>query len=334
MIRGAFLFAVALLTPQPVVAATITEVHYVMGTYFRITAEPNDGAHARAALRRCFMTARHLDELFSRYDPASELSRLNAAAEGSAVTVSTEMAALLRRALELQSATDGAFDVSVGALTGLWRRASEWPAPAMIDAARQASGAGAIALTGTTLIRRPGVLIDLDGVAKGWAVDRCVSQLRADGIERALLSLGESSLYGIGTPSGTPGWPVALRSLDSEHEIGRLTLRDQAMSVSAVFGHVRRVGSQQIGHIVDPRSGQPVSVPAMAVVVAASATDAEAFSKALLIRPDSGRLLPPSTDTVTGTLLITSTGVRRSGSIAFGGFSKAQWIAGAAEPLR
>ena len=329
--RPAALLLVAVLgAARPVAAAAVTEVHYVMGTYLRITAEGVDEASTRAALQSCFATARELDARFSRYDTHSELSRLNAHADdGAPATVSSEMAALLQAALQLDAATDGAFDVGAGAMTSLWWTASDWPNAETIAQARRAAGKGAFHLIGTTLQRRAGVSIDLDGIAKGWAVDRCVARLRSDGIKRAFLSFGESSLYALGAPAGTQGWDVTLRNLDGERVLGKLTLRNQAVSVSAVFGHERQIGSRHVGHIVDPRSGLPLTSPALAVVVAQSATDAEAFSKALLVdgHVRAGRM-------VTGALLVRPRRTRRFGRIAFAPVRGAPAITAAAEPLR
>ena len=351
--------------PSVVAAAPLTEVHYVMGTYFRITAEHVDESEARVALRRCFATARRFDELFSRFDPRSELSRINAAPDERR-PVSIEMASLVRRALELQHATDGRFAVSVGSLSDLWRTSTAWPAQARIDTARRAAGEGSLALHDHVLVRRAGAQIDVDGIAKGWTVDHCVALLRAAGVARAFLSFGESSLYALGAPAGEGGWSVVVRGLNPDNGVGTLKLRDQAVSISAVFGHERRIGRTRVGHIIDPRSGLPLTSPAIAVVVTASATDAEAFSKALLIRDaecsrrgDTGRA-PRTwaevvsdvsrTETavhpevlegcrekiraVTGALLIRSDGVQRIGGIEFTPFAAAQPIAAAAEPLR
>lgn len=333
MRRTALVLAAVFSAVRPA-AAAVTEVHYVMGTYFRITAEGGDDAHVRRVLGRCFSAARESDARFSRFDAHSELSRLNARADDAApAAVSPEMAALLRAALRLYTTTNGTFDVSAGALTRLWRTAAAWPSVETIAATRQGSGAGAFDVVGTTLSHRSGVSIDLDGIAKGWAVDRCVTQLRDGGIERAFLSFGESSLYALGAPSGTPGWVVSLRGLNTERALGTLTLCDQAVSVSAVFGHERLVGARRVGHIVDPRTGLPLTSPAMAVVVAESATDAEAFSKALLIDVDSAATAA-SKQLITGAVMVQPSRATRVGRIAFTPFKTSRPIVAAAEPLR
>lgn len=315
-------------------AAEVTEIHYVMGTYLRITVDDGDSDALRTTMRSCFATARDVDARFSRFQPDSELSRLNAvSASAGPVLVSDDMAALLRAALYLSTTTNGAFDVTAGALTHLWRSAVEWPDADALARAGATSGAGALRLNGRELHRRAGVLIDVDGLAKGWAVDRCVAQLRAGGVRRAFLSFGESSIYALGAPSGERGWPMTVRSLDEARAAGVLTLRDEALSVSAVFGHERVVGARRVGHIVDPRTGLPLTVPGMVAVVASSATAAEAYSKALLIDAHATEAALRA-GTIRGAVLIEPRRTRHYGAVAFKGFDHTRAIARAAEPLR
>jgi len=276
-------------------AASTTQVHWVMGTYLRISAE---GAGAARAMQTCFATARRLDAVFSRYDTTSELSRLGAAR---ALTASPELTDLLERSLQLGRRTGGAFDVTAGALIALWRR-EEPPTPSAIAAAR-ATRAG-VTRDGSQLRLGLGTELDFDGIAKGYAVDACVTALRASGVQRAFVSFGESSLYALGTsPDGAP-WPVSVRGLDPDMAVGTLHLRDQAVSVSSSRGASRR---QRV--IVDPASGQALDEPRVAVVVTAFATDAEAYSKALLIWGAAGL---PRLERLPGVggVVVSATGVR------------------------
>jgi thiamine biosynthesis lipoprotein len=270
VIRRALVLALAL--PAVAAARPVTELHYVMGTYFRITVDEG----ARGAARECFREARRLEAVFSRFDPGSELSRVNAAA-GRATRVSDDMAALLGRAARLTAATGGAFDVTVGGVTALWR-AADAPSPDALRRARAGVGPTHARLAGRLLRLAPGTRLDFDGVAKGWAVDACVARLRAAGVGSALVSLGESSVYALGAPPGAAAWRLALRGTDPSRAVGVLRLRDAALSVSATRGPGGRP------HIVDPRRGRPLGEPAVAAIVAGSATDAEAWSKALLLR--------------------------------------------------
>jgi thiamine biosynthesis lipoprotein len=269
-----------ILVASPFVAAAdapATQVHYVMGTYLRITA---DGDRAASAMTACFQDARRLDGVFSRWSETSELSHLNAAAPGTRI-VSPDMAALLTRSLVLARATDGAFDVRAGPLTAVWRRDVP-PSEADLLAARAAASADAIRIRGARVALAAGARLDFDGIAKGWAVDACVARLRAAGVTSALISLGESSLFALGAPAGAPRWELAVRGPDPETTVGWLGLRDAGASVSATYGSDgKRAG--RVAHVLDPRTGRPLTDDAVAVAVAPSATDAEAWTKALLV---------------------------------------------------
>jgi len=258
-------------------AAPRTQVHYVMGTYLRITA---DGAGASAAMTDCFRDARRLDDVFSRWSDTSELSRLNAAAPGAQV-MSADMAGLLTRSLEMSAATDGAFDVRVGPLTALWRRPVP-PGESEVAAARAAAGSDAVRIRGDRVVLAAGARLDFDGIAKGWAVDACAARLRAADVKSALVSLGESSLFALGAPAGEPRWRLAVRGPDPTTMVGWLGLRDAGASVSATYGSEgKRAG--HVAHVLDPHTGRPLADDTVAVVVAPSATDAEAWTKALLV---------------------------------------------------
>ena len=259
-------------------AEPVTELHYVMGTYYRITAEGHDVV---PVLRGCFQDARRLEHVYSRFEADSELSRVNATA-GAPQVVSEEFARLLRRSIALGTATGGVFDVTVGPLTELWRNGDARPTAAEVAAARARVGSAHIRLDGRRLELPDGHRLDFDGIAKGWAVDGCVARLRAAGIGRALVSLGESSVYALGVPAGEDAWALEVRGVEPDEAVGVLRLRDEGLSVSATFGGSGRAG-RVVGHVVDPRTGEALAEPAVAVVVSASATDAEAFSKALLL---------------------------------------------------
>jgi thiamine biosynthesis lipoprotein len=330
MARASALAALlALALAPPVAAAPVKEIHYTMGTYFSIEVGGLPVPVARRLMRRCFAEARRLESVFSRFDPNSELRRLNARG-GGVIEVSADMAELLRRSQRLSAATGGTFDVTIGSVTRLWRTAARWPAPAAVAAADAGDAAERVRFDGERRLRlATGVQLDFDGVAKGYAVDRCVALLRAGGVRHALLSLGESSQYAIGAPAGARAWSVAVRDLSGERALGTLRLRDRALSVSSALGHQRRIGARRVGHIVDPRSGQPLTEPAAAVVIATSATDAEAWSKALLLAGHGG-----APDAFEGALRITPGGVQRLGSIAFRAFDAPRPIAAGDEPLR
>jgi thiamine biosynthesis lipoprotein len=260
-----------------------------MGTFLRVDVA---GDARPAAFDGCFAAARMLDRTFSRFDSASELVRLNTTGGGPA---SETFRRALAEALVLGRATGGAFDVSVGALTALWREPGT-PARAAVAAARRTLGH--VAIAGDRVDLGAGTRLDFDGFAKGVAVDACVAALRAEGVTRALVTLGESSLYALGAPVDARAWRLDVRGPDPELAVARLGLRDEAAAVSAVFGGAGRRSPGQNGHVIDPRSGTPLHDEAASIVVAPSATDAEAYAKLVLVRGADGVAAAEATGTV------------------------------------
>ena len=111
----------------------------------------------------------------------------------------------------------------------------------------------------------PGGAVDLGGVAKGYALDRVRERLGAR-VDAALLSFGQSSTWAIGRPPGASGWRLLARGPDGGFA-GVLTLRDRALSVSEALGQWNEIGGRRYGHVLDPRSGEPLTRNRAALVV-------------------------------------------------------------------
>jgi thiamine biosynthesis lipoprotein len=268
----------------------VREAYYVMGTVLEITVEAPGVDPGRRWIRAAAAEAVRLDRLLTSFDPGSALSRLNARAGFGFQRVPHDLFAVIARSEALSRATGGTFDVSVAPLVDLWRRSAEadrWPDGAEVSAARARTGFEHVRLHRPEAIALDlsGMAIDLGGVGKGYAADRIAGLLRRSGARAALVNFGESSLVAVGAPEGTDGWAVWIRG-ESAVEEGPMRLRDTAVSTSWSLGAERRVAGRTIGHIVDPRSGEPLRDARRAIVVAPSATDAEAWSKALVLAPE------------------------------------------------
>ncbi len=265
----------------------VTDGRYVMGTVLEITLVTADGEPARRALAESFAEAERLEALFTTWDPESELSRLNRAAGGDPRAVSADLARLLGLAREYGELTRGSFDVTVGPLVELWAEAARrnaLPSPAELGAARSRVGYQHIrVLDGPrAALAEPGVAVNLGGVAKGYAVDRLRAILARYGIENALLNFGQSSTWAVGRPADGPGWRLLARG-PGEDFLGVLTLEDRALSVSGSLGQWVEIAGRRYGHVLDPRTGEPLPQRRQAMVVARDATLAEALSKAVLV---------------------------------------------------
>ncbi len=243
---------------------------------------------SRELLREIFDEVAALESLASRFDPDGALVRLNARAGEGAEPVDPRLEAMLRQAVRARERTSGAFDVTVGPLVLLWIDAAERdraPSTDEIQAALARVG-GPIVFEpeGRAALARPGMSVDLGGLAKGVALDRAVELLRADRVPRALLSFGRSSLW-----AGGQNWRLAIQSDDGDW-LGMVELRDQALSMSSSLSQSSWIEGVRYGHVVDPRSGMALRERRLALVVADSATDAEVLSTALLVLDeDEGR---------------------------------------------
>jgi thiamine biosynthesis lipoprotein len=150
--------------------------------------------------------------------------------------------------------------------------------------ARALVGFGGIELDAarrTVRFLRPGMLIDLGSAGKGYAVDRAIARLRENGVRRALLHGGTSSVHAIGVPDGAEGWRIAWRA--GRAPARTFELHDSALAVSAIHGKAFRVDGRVFGHVMDPRSGEPADVATSAVVTGPDSLLCDALSTALLV---------------------------------------------------
>jgi len=144
-----------------------------------------------------------------------------------------------------------------------------------------------------------GVMLDLGAIGKGYAIDCATEILREAGVTSALLHSGTSTVSAIGTPPGEEGWKIAIErpaeritsrvepnSINHSSEgfkpLTTIALRDESLSVSAVWGKSFQAEGRTVGHVLDPRTGMPVSGAILAAVVLGSATETDALSTALL----------------------------------------------------
>jgi thiamine biosynthesis lipoprotein len=261
----------------------ITQVRPRMGTLLAITAPCAGSAGDDGAVGAAFDIAAQAERVMSRHDPRSPLSRLNRQDRPGGLR-SVELAAVVRTARDLARQLEGAFDPTVAPLLDLWQAAARrrrLPCQAALRCALAAVGADGLHITTDHVaFARPGMRLDLGAVGKGLALDQICATLRRAECGPILLNCGESSLAAIGHPGD--GWRVVLRH-PSGGFLGEFPLRNRACSTSAALGQTMRIRKQVLGHIINPRTGQPLSRTAQVSVLARSAAIAEAVSTALLV---------------------------------------------------
>lgn len=252
---------------------------------------------------------------FTAFDPGSELGELNRHASSGPTPVAPDLFHLMRRAVGLSLETDGAFDIAAGALWRAWgfvQRHAHLPTTDEVRRARACSGFQHLVLDPdacAVAFRTDGVEVNLGAIGKGHAVDRAHAALGAAGQRCALVHAGFSSLRAWGDAPGGghgAGWPVAVRHPSRwGRPLASLRLCDRAMGVSGVAERYVEGDGVRLGHVLDPRTGQPSARNALAVAWAPEATLADALSTAFFVmtpeevgrycarRSDIGALIVP-----------------------------------------
>jgi thiamine biosynthesis lipoprotein len=265
-----------------------------MGTTFTITVWADDEAVARAAAREAFARAANLNRIMSDYLPSSELMKLCAGAGGPAVQVSPELFSVLERARRVSEETDGAFDVTVGPIVRLWRKARKsirLPEREALEKARALTGWRMMTLDPRerkVRLEKAGMLLDLGGIAKGYTADEMLAVLKKHGLPRALVACGGDLRLGE-PPPGKDGWAIDIDPVAPGEKPHRLTLKECAISTSGDASQFVEIDGVRYSHILDPRTGKPLTVRMSATVLAPDGITADSLTKAVaVLGPEKG----------------------------------------------
>jgi thiamine biosynthesis lipoprotein len=275
-----------------------TERH--MGTQFHVVLYSDDQVAANRAIGQAFARIAALDRALSNYQPDSELNQLcRHSPQQGAIPVSLDLWHVLRTADALSRRTDGAFDVTIGPLTKLWRRARrrhELPAPERIAEARERVGYRLVRYRQdppAVLLERPGMQLDLGGIAKGYATDEALRVLREAGITRALVNGGGDLSVG-NPPPDAAGWRVDVASFDAGSPMDGATpteplvLANAAVATSGDLHQFVDIDGERYSHILEPRTGQALTRRSLVTVVAPRGIDADGWASALSVLGPEG----------------------------------------------
>ena len=251
---------------------------HAMGTRFELVLSGEDARSLRAVGEEALAEIEAWDGALSLFRRDSRLSHINRNAAQAPVRVDPLTLDLIEAALDVARASQGAFDPTVAPLMrarGFHHDGSGAGDPGAIGA----DGVEVDRDAHTVRFRRPGVALDLGGIAKGFAIDQAVAILREGGVHTALLHGGTSTIYALGAPPGEDGWRIRVAHAVTEPVV---ELRDGAMSVSSPSGRTIDDEGERQGHVLDPRTGHSAGAT-VAVTIADSARDADAWSTALLV---------------------------------------------------
>ncbi len=242
---------------------TFKEPH--MGTEFTLVLYTGNPDLATRASRLAFDRIHAIDVALTDYDPTSELMRLVDKAGGPPVAVSHDLFVVLRQAKEFYNRSGGAFDPSIAPVGRLWRRArreKKLPDPGLLAKARKLVGGDAIQLDSvrqTVELTRPGMKLDLGGIAKGYASGEAIAVLRQVGVTSALVA-GSGDIMVSEPPPGKPGWTIGIAPLAAEPQtdgtLGRtILLKNAAVSTSGDAEQFVEIDGVRYSHVIDPATG-------------------------------------------------------------------------------
>lgn len=265
---------------------TYTEYH--MGVDARLVVYAPDLPTAERACTAAFARIAELDTIMSDYRRDSELMRLCARAGGPPVHVSPDLFRVLHRAQEVSRQSGGTFDVTVGPVVALWRKARKTtvlPEPAEIEEARKRVGWTKLRLderANTVQLTVPGMKLDLGGIGKGYAGDAAQRVLQQYGITRALVEMGGDMVVS-GPPPGTDGWKIRVPNAGTDQAPADMHLANRAISTSGDTEQFVVIGGRRYSHLLDPRTGQALTNRVQVTLTAPDGLTSDPLTKALCI---------------------------------------------------
>ncbi len=258
-----------------------------MGTLWRLVFFLDDTPRAQAAREAAWKLLAEVDAALSDYKEDSEVSRLS---RDGRVVAGDHFSSVLETAQRISERTDGAFDVTVGRVVRLWRTARKnkaLPAAEDLAAAVKTVDWRAVKRSGEggaeVRLAPAGALVDLGGIAKGYAQDAVLALLRREfGIGAALIDAG-GGVSVSAAPADGPAWRIGLAPAVPEGEGGQLALVERSVATSGDAKQFVEIGGVRYSHIVDPRTGLGLTTRVQASVIATSGATADALATAFCV---------------------------------------------------
>ena len=276
-------------------ALLVHKTKYSMGTVYEIAAYDESPGRASRAIDKAFAEIVRLDGVLSNYKPESDLSRLNRNGHFHAEEVPMDLYRVIEESVRYSKLSGGQFDITVAPLVDLWKAAlagDRVPTEEEQEKFRACVGYEKIELIPPDHVEfhSPCMRIDVGSIGKGYAVDRAVEVLRANGIKNALVDAGQSSIYGMGAPPGRSAWEVHLRD-PSNRVDPEVMLHENSVSTSEQTPP-SLLGNETAGHIIVPETGKPLQTKYALSIVANSGTASDALSTTLLlVGPERGKTI-------------------------------------------
>ena len=254
----------------------------------RLDGRAGDGEPAlAAAAQRAIIEVRRIEAKYTRYRDDSIVSRINAAAGArTPVEVDAETAALLDFAAQLHASSDGLFDITSGVLRRAWDfRAGRVPEPAALAELLPLIGWAQVEWQGQRMrLPRAGMEIDFGGFGKEYAADRAMAVLAASGQGHGFVNLG-GDIRVLGPRADGSAWRFGIQHpRRCEATIASVDMREGALASSGDYERFFELDGRRYCHILDPRTGWPVTSWASISVTAPACAAAGALSTIAMLK--------------------------------------------------
>ena len=263
-----------------------------MGAPFTIIFYSNDSIQAASIAKRCFALVDSFNFIFSDYIDSSELSKLSKSAGVNSlpVSLSPAMYDILIQSKKAFELSEGAFDITMGPLSKLWRKARrqhQFPADSTVKRIRNLIGFDKLVfdtLQKTIRLTQEGMQLDLGGIAQGYVAQKVINFLHSQGVNNALVN-ASGDIVVSGAPINKDGWVVGVNIPEKTAELlnQKLLLKNRAITTSGdAYQYIEKDGIRY-SHIINPASGYGVTFQRNVTVIAADGTTADWLATACSI---------------------------------------------------
>jgi thiamine biosynthesis lipoprotein len=260
-----------------------------MGTSFHLIIYGDDSIAVKRAAELAWLRIDEINDIFSDYSSTSELSRIHQYARQRYYPVSKEFEQVLETSLIYSRLSSGAFDITIGALTRLWRRAvkmNHFPEMVNIKQALAAGGYKKLKLKNSSVKIPPDMFLDFGAIAKGYAVDEAYRVLAENQFPISLVD-GGGDIYCGQAPRGKAGWSISGLTRGGDGNVKDTLIIAQHSSVVTsgdAYKFIDNAG-QRYSHIINPKTGLGIPGPHWTTVIGGRAIHADALATTLSVMP-------------------------------------------------
>jgi thiamine biosynthesis lipoprotein len=263
-----------------------------MGSPFNIIIVSADSVKANHLARKSYALVDSLSHIFSNYDSSSELSKINASAGLLPYKMSPAMLDLVQKAKQAFVKSKGAYDISIGPLSSLWRNARKskaFPTATTVMATKKLVGLDQVKINkrlGTIFLPSAGMQLDFGGIAKGYIAQWVINYLKTSGVQQALADAGGDIVMS-GAPLNTKGWIIGVNLPETTDDLvsKKLQLSNTAVATSGdVYQYFEKEGVKY-SHIINPLTGYGVTNLRNVTIIAKTGATADWLATACSILP-------------------------------------------------